>query len=409
MKYLKNALEVRELKTKDDVKEYLEFRKENDVWVSPYINECAVVGIENIPIFYNQYKENLNNTFNPATKPELSVSLADCTEEDFESCVKDSGLFLVFPQEYEVKIYPTIYTAFSGICQRAGLSGTTITNDNTTTFLSPLPVTEKAAWLTRGFSLHKANCKILIRDEAVVADLSSEYKIIPADKAISALEKELSIEHPLFSYLSGHVSHEYLYLEYILNDDVMENSFRLVLENMGIKVESLKAGVRFSTSDVGNAMVYAAPFYVLNGIKIQLGRGCGCRHDGNGSVETFKEEIKKLGMQFKESEDRIEELGNMDIKYPAGCLQHILDKKAKTLPRKIAQSVLEKALVDYSGGKKATAIDIYILLNDVIEEAKKKKALTPTQIINMSEEVSKLIYINYSDYDLPYSSVDEES
>jgi len=176
----------------------------------------------------------------------------------------------------------------------------------------------------------------------------------------------------------------------------------LTLQDAGMDVTEVKAGVRFSTSDVGNAMVYASPFYVVNGVKWTLGKGCGCRHDGKGCVELFAGELDKLGMLFKESEERVEELGNTFIKYPAGCLQRICEEKAKTLPRKAATKVIDDTLVEFSG-KTCYAIDIFAKLNEIVDEANKIKQLTPTQLVNFTEEVSKLMYLDYEAYDIPYA------
>jgi len=57
--YLNFADEVKVLGTIEEVKEYLKFRRENDKWVIPFIRECAVVGIPNIPILSAQYTDEL--------------------------------------------------------------------------------------------------------------------------------------------------------------------------------------------------------------------------------------------------------------------------------------------------------------------------------------------------------------
>lgn len=137
-KYLKFDDQVVLLHERKELQKYLEFRKENDVWVQPYIKESAVIGIEDHPLFLSQY---------------FSENGIGINEESSE-CVRDTGLFLSFPVNGERTIYPTRHTAFASICQRAGLSGPTISNFMETSFKKVLPVTEKAAWLTRGFSLY---------------------------------------------------------------------------------------------------------------------------------------------------------------------------------------------------------------------------------------------------------------
>ncbi len=58
------------------------------------------------------------------------------------------------------------------------------------------------------------------------------------------------LDHPDYEFDNGIVSHEYLMVEYLLNDTLMEESVRLKLNDAGAKISKLKAGIRFSTSDV---------------------------------------------------------------------------------------------------------------------------------------------------------------
>lgn len=49
-------------------------------------------------------------------------------------------------------------------------------------------------------------------------------------------------------------------VEYLMNDEEMEQSFRLKLNDAGADISELKAGIRFSTSDIGASKVYASVF-----------------------------------------------------------------------------------------------------------------------------------------------------
>lgn len=88
-KYLKFDDQVTVLTKHKELQQYLQFRKENDVWVQPYIKETTVVGIEDHPLFLSQYF--LSN----------GIELNDESNE----CVKDTGMFLTFPMNGERKIY----------------------------------------------------------------------------------------------------------------------------------------------------------------------------------------------------------------------------------------------------------------------------------------------------------------
>lgn len=58
-KYLETDESVKKLKSREELWEYLKFRKENDEWLNVFINEMAAVGIKNEPLFIPQRCSNL--------------------------------------------------------------------------------------------------------------------------------------------------------------------------------------------------------------------------------------------------------------------------------------------------------------------------------------------------------------
>ncbi len=122
MKYLENAASVRNFTTRKEVQEYLDFRKEQDIWRAPYIDECAVVGIENNPLF----NQNLSNK--TYYLENMEIQGCKSSDETMQECIEDSGLFLMFSEDITGKRYssPTTlwqnrtdfteeYTIFTGI------------------------------------------------------------------------------------------------------------------------------------------------------------------------------------------------------------------------------------------------------------------------------------------------------
>ena len=113
-----------------------------------------------------------------------------------------------------------------------------------------LPINEKADRLTRDFQLFSDNCKILLRDGKVSAVLSKEYVILPADKMISILENQLKQDHPDFTFNRGQVSHEYLMVEYLMNDEEMEHPPQNIKET-GADIYELKKRKSFPPPHIG--------------------------------------------------------------------------------------------------------------------------------------------------------------
>lgn len=260
-----------------------------------------------------------------------------------------------------------------------------------------LPINEKADRLTRDFQLFSDNCKILLRDGKVSAVLSKEYVILPADKMISILENQLKQDHPDFTFNRGQVSHEYLMVEYLMNDVEMEQSFRLKLNDAGADISELKAGIRFSTSDIGASKVYASVFYDADGVRTTCNSGIALEHKGEASPQSYAESCKQLGMVFKESEELIEKLGNMNISDVAGVVQEIRENYS-IFPKGISEKVEAELRIQYPGG--GTAIDVYLALNDIIQRYSEENKISPTRYLNLSEQVAKLMH-------LPFERIDQ--
>lgn len=400
MKFLENDMSVAILKNETDKEKCLEYLK-NDKWLFPYIYECQLAcvpenSLSNLDMD-TEYLKSIDSNFDKLEIESLGfVPIIGNSD--------NKGFLLIIPDNLEDKwkACPVRYTAFSSICDRAGLKGSTILNDEPKPLLDVLPKLEKAAWLTRGFSLHKANCKILLRDGKISAMLSKDYEIFPAHEIVPQFEKKLKEDYPDLIFESGMLSHEYLLLDYDLNNNILENNFKITLEQTGAKnIDSVKAGVRFTTSDIGYSKMLAAPFYSINGVKMRLGKPLEIRHDNGNSTEKFIQDMDSLGMLFKESEDRIEELGNMDIMYPRGCIQQLsMDRKLNQIPKQIIDSAIDSLLANPIDN--CTAVDIFLKLNEMLEILNQQKALSPTRYINMSEEIAKLLYIDFRLYDKPF-------
>lgn len=391
-KFLASDDAIFTITNEDEKKQVLDFVAK-DIWSKPYIFECFVKDIPNAPLLLGQYKESFEVEQNGMN---FRVPAIENTEEELEETARDIGFLLGFPKGDGYVVYPTRYTAFTTICQRAGLSGTTITNSEKRPLLAPLPLPEKAHWLSRGFSLHQANCKILYRDGKVSSMMSAEYEILPPNEVVPRMEEKLREDNPDLKFKSGMFSHEYMLLDYYLNNSEMEESFLMSLSEMGMNFSSLRAGVRFSTSDIGNSCVTAVPFYLINGDKIMLcGNKIAVSHDSGHTIDTFIDKCEELGLLFKESEDRIEELGNTDIKHPEGCFRRIIERNSKL---KTGSDEIAKQLSDnFPSG--CTAIDIFLAINEIIAARNAKTPLSPTTVIQLSEIISKLIFLDYKEFD----------
>lgn len=392
-KFLANDDSVVYLENREDLKKYLDFRKKNDEWLNVYINEMAAVGIKNEPLFFPEYCHNIKVRKNGYT---IHIPDIDYDNEENHECIEDTGLFLIFPYKNHIIPYPTRRIAFASICKRADDDCGTMYRFDVKPNKGVLPIDEKAQRLTRDYLMYSDNCKILLRDGKVSAALSKEYAILPADELILSLEAQLTEDHPDFQFDKGSVSHEFLMAEYLLNDRSMEETFRLKLNDAGADIANLKAGIRFSTSDVGASRVYASIFYDADGVRTTLGGGIAIEHKGEASPEKFGEAMKNLGMVLKECEEQIEQLGNIDISDVAGCVDQIREVYT-FFPRQIAEAVEEDCRKRFPKG--GTAIDVYLALNDIIQRHSVQNDLTPTRYLNLCEQVAKLMKLPFDKID----------
>ena len=101
-------------------------------------------------------------------------------------------------------------------------------------------------------------------------------------------------------------------------------------------------------------------------------------------------------MILKESEERIEQLGNIDIKDVAGCVEKIREVYT-FLPKTVAEKVEEDLRIQFPNG--GTAVDVYLALNDIVERHSKINVLSPTRYLNLCEQVAKLMKLPFAKID----------
>lgn len=384
-KYLATDDSVVTLNNEDDFVEYLKFRKENDEWINTFINNLACYGVANLPLFIPGACKNIRIE---KDSYKIDVDDIDYELEANRECIGDTGLFLVIPYGNKPVAFPTRPLAYTSICQRAELSCGTMARFDERQNKLVFPIEDKAKWLTRAFQLYGDSCKALYRDGKISALLSKEYKILPCDELIEVLKSELKEVHENLGFEDAMISHEYLIARYALNDKSIEESLRLKLNDFGSNITKLTAGVQFSTSDVGLSSVVANVYLVIDGVRVVLS-GISMPHKGDASVENFKDRLGDFGLILQESEERIEELGNLDINDVNGVIKIITEAYPSVFPKAATEQVLSE--VRGAG----TGIDVFIALNDIINRHTSANNVSPTRYLNMAEQVYSMIRLPF--------------
>lgn len=392
-KYLQYDDSVVTLTSVDDFREYLRFRKEHDVWFEPFINEMAVVGIANEPLFIPGYCKD------PEVKKNgyvYKVESLDHEDKDVWDCINSTGIFLAIPDNGRFRAFPIRDFAYDSICKRAGDDCATMTRFDARPNKKILPVTEKAERLSRDFSLYSDVCRVLYRDNKISVALSKEYCIMENSDLVDALECQLKADHSDFQFCKAEISHAYLSVSYLLNDPENEETFRLKLNDLGSCIKELKAGVEFCTSDIGLSKVRANVWFDIDGLKIYSEHGIGIRHDSGASVDDFRVACGSLGEALKESEEQIEALGNTEVQNVSLVVSRIC-KKYPYFPKDIVSKAVDNCKILYPNG--GTGIDVYLTLCSIFQGYCMQSNVTLNKRITLSESLAKLMHLPFDKID----------
>lgn len=377
--------EVKKLRTEEELKKAVMFYDKNDRWETVTASSIRAFGVTDYPLFNNEIRERYKETV-PARA--------------FDECVQDAGIFLTIPYEKRCyRTYATRYTAMESIYERSGSSCRMVRTLSSHGMVKALPAEERGSLIDRGWRTSSEEVKVLISDEKVSFVGSQKYIILPYKDGLRAM-KDMLREYEAVTYRSGYISHEYIMAEWYLESADTE-SHRLMLQELGLITEktAVRYVVRFSSSNIGNSKMSARLSVSLEGEMIPVGKpksvwhlsskGVNCTdqlNDGNGcSISDFRYKLKSLGASLKENEEIFEEMGNTWITYPETVLKKLF-KLCPGIPKKIRDDILEH----YRFRHPCTAVDLYFAV------AKAQKKMDNRQmIIQVTEEIAQLQYVNY--------------
>lgn len=369
-------IETKELQNREDLEEYLQFRKENDEWLTPIVRQTSVVGFDPLRSESKQIE-----TDNYVSIPDGAIEVAK----------EGTQMLLVFPKNFKAEILPVRYTAFGDIEARAGLFGPTLERMREKGDMEVLSSIVKGQFLSTGLSLNGESSNLLLRDDMVNSFKSKYYQPFPEYEMVEVLEESLRTSFPSNHYAGGAVNHERLSVNYLLRATAEEASLKLKLEGFGMKVDTLESAVMFTTSDIGSSAVTVYPIIKINGISARLGDPVKVRHDVGNTSEMFAEGLISVGSILTDAEDTIEELGNTPISYVANCVKLIATEAgfAKGVTDTVADQIIGSG----------TAVDVYIALMDICERVATGMSLAGA--VQIMEKTAKLLHVNFKLYDQP--------
>ncbi len=392
-KYLVADESQKTFETEEELREYLKFRKDNDILIKIPINELSATGVDNIPLFIPERLAEIEAVYRGVKFPVVPISY---DEIEVRECIESTGIFLCIPYT-DSKHYalPTTDYGYGTLLQRIDDFCGTMVRTEPKTQKNVLPASEKGVRITRDMELYKSECLILLRDKKVRAVHSKVFDWLDNEELINTFENVMETDNPNLKFRTAQVNHEYLLVDYALDNELVEESIKFMLNDHGANIRDLKAGVRFITSDIGMSAVRANIVLTIDGSDIML-NGIAMEHKGGATIEKWETLLNDHFAQLlKEQEERIEVLGNTDIANIPFVVKEITDNNVSIFPSKISEEVIQELEIKFPITVGGTAIDCYLALNEIINRHYKNNKLSIGRYLMLADKVASMINLPY--------------
>ena len=180
-----------------------------------------------------------------------------------------------------------------------------------------------------------------------------------------------------------------------MDNELIEESIKFMLNDHGANIRDLKAGVRFITSDIGLSAVRANIVLTIDGSDIML-NGISMEHKGGATIEKWETLLNDhFATLLKEQEERIEVLGNTDITNIPFVVKEITNNNVSIFPSKISEEVIQELEIKFPITVGGTAIDCYLALNEIINRHYKNNKLSIGRYLMLADKVASMINLPY--------------
>ena len=245
----------------DQMLQFFREQKESDVWVRVYTNELSTLPLDNMPLFAGQIMEELN---------------IDVSEEAVKDCMGDMQMMLKFPSENKLLIVPIRYTALKTLCDRAGISGLSITSYDERPYHSVLTPAERAETLSMCLRHFKNRSLVLLRDEKISAVMSGDerdYSVMPVADLMEILMESLQERFENYKFVVGITSHEMTKADFDINDETMAEEFKEKVgeTEVALDVSNVIIRLQLVTSDVGRFSATLIPSITMGNVSVRIG------------------------------------------------------------------------------------------------------------------------------------------
>lgn len=366
-----------------EMRDFFEEQKREDIWVRVRTEEINTIPLDDMPLFVEQIMKD-NNVYGSA----------DAVSE----CMNDLMLMVTFPWDDVIRAVPLRYTALKTLCDRAGISGTSIMSYDKRPYHTPISPLERATVLSMFLRHFTSKAFILVRENKVSAILSGDekdYTIMPVADLLQILLEELLVKYQKSQFVEGIASHEMAKAIFRINDDELEDRIKdsLGATETTIDVSGLTVRLELVSSDIGKYSATLIPAIQMQSVTMRIGEPLKLRHKGS-DVKEFHKLCDKIFSLFEDGMKLMEEMGKIKVSNPQKTLENMAEKA--DLPLRSLKRAQENMLQEC--GSTCTGFEIYYFLYWIVEDhiqymKEKGKPLSLQQKFDMQEKAARQLRV----------------
>lgn len=369
-----------------DLRDFNHLQETSYSWVEYETTEGEYIPLEDNPICI------------PVIRDDLKIS-EDVSNDTIAEQMADTKLALRYPDGSEMKCHPVGGTSYRNVLERLGCNCTALSSLKDTRARSEVSPTDKASICNMLTKYTKGKSLLLVGDELILADLSSDYVRLPFSEILDITEKELGEKFEYIKYVSGTVSHESSSAEFLFQDDETDSNLYEAFSKIGIDTSNYNAHIKVLTSDVGLSGANIYPFIKSEktGNQISIGTPIKLEHIGNADMEKFKSNLLSCFASFMDCSEHLDAMSKIKINNPADTLYNIGKKVG--LPEKLIKEAYEDFDGEFAFTCKGT--DVYVKLFDVLDSYISEEEVSDIRQMQLNENITRICFFSLTKFDMP--------
>lgn len=381
--------EVRSFGQLEELKDFNRNQEQSYSWIEFDTTDGEYVPLEDMPICI------------PLIRDELGIN-KDVSDDTIASQMADTKLALSYPSGGIKKdCFPVGPTAYKGILERVGANCSALSSLRDTRKMDEVSPTDKATICNLLTKYTRGKSLLLVGDEMVLADLSSDYVVLPFSEILEITENELKRTFEKVKYIKGKVSHESSLVEFMFQDDEVDSNLYDAFSEIGLDISNYNAHIAVLTSDVGLSGVNVYPFIrsETNGDIISIGTPVKLEHIGSADTEKFRENLLSCFASYRDVAENLKKMKEIKIHNPADCLYNI-GHKIGLSEKKLKETCEEfDSEYPYTCSGSVVYVKLFEVLDIILSDAEEK--ISDIRMMQLSENITRICFHSMSKFDMP--------